>query len=779
MNNKYKRIAETKEQILRRIDVAAVVGRYVALKRAGRELVGLCPFHDEKTPSFSLSPTKGIYHCFGCGAGGDIFTFVQAINGVDFRAAVDILADEVGIRAGTDGPVPTPKPSRRVADRTRKPAVPSGLKMCIPAPNNAPPPPPSLNVAKKGEKEKYLRPSSIYKYTDASGAVIRYIYRFDPTPENGLDKKQFRPVICHRDKSGRLIWQSWRDIPDNRPLYGLEALAENHTAPVLVVSGEKCADAARPKLPEYVVITWSGGDQGIEKTDFSPLKGRDITWWPDNDNVGKKSMRRLSMQLGGQVLDIPPNKYTKGWDCADAVEEGLDLSELISSFKSAIIGGVDGKYPDLSMTAPDGIFTDYSEKGTKLHTITNVTALMNYYGLRVWYDEVTKRLDCSIAGKESKDGDRMNNFRTLVRDKCVLNGIPFIGFNETISYIASEHRRNPVVEWINSRAWDGVHRVQQVIDSVVCDSDMDVKLKDVMMLKWMVSAYAAVSRVDGDTFRTRGMLVFQGKQEVGKTSFVKMLCGEKYGGDERWYGEGGSLNPDSVDNIIRANRFWFYEFAELEKTTKFSMSGLKAFLTNPVNTVRFKYAREETMIWNRTVYAGTVNQMSFLPDMTGNSRFWCMPVVSLNDISDIDMQQVWAEIKRYHDVCVAEGAKYIWWLSPEESAALEKSNERHESPSSAGDLLGECLDWEANKRLWREATCTQLLIDCGIREDATKSLVTAAGIYLHRMGLTARHNGRSRVYFAPPKKFINNGAADESIAVNPLLPQIRQQDVFE
>ena len=61
-----------------------VVSPYVKLERSGTSLKGRCPFHSEKTPSFFVSPDRGSYHCFGCGVGGDMFTFIQEIEGVDF-----------------------------------------------------------------------------------------------------------------------------------------------------------------------------------------------------------------------------------------------------------------------------------------------------------------------------------------------------------------------------------------------------------------------------------------------------------------------------------------------------------------------------------------------------------------------------------------------------------------------------------------------------------------------------------------------------------------------
>ncbi|UKD59205.1 DNA primase [Amycolatopsis sp. FU40] len=93
-------IAEVRER--NRID--EVVGEYVALRRAGGgSLKGLCPFHNEKTPSFNVRPTHGTFHCFGCGEGGDVIKFIQKIDLVSFVEAVERLADRVGIRLTYEG----------------------------------------------------------------------------------------------------------------------------------------------------------------------------------------------------------------------------------------------------------------------------------------------------------------------------------------------------------------------------------------------------------------------------------------------------------------------------------------------------------------------------------------------------------------------------------------------------------------------------------------------------------------------------------------------------
>src|SRR3989344_977751 len=85
------------EQIKERLSIADVVGSYMQLTRAGASLKGICPFHSEKTPSFFVSPARGSYYCFGCQAKGDIFTFVQEFEGLDFVGALRVLASRAGV----------------------------------------------------------------------------------------------------------------------------------------------------------------------------------------------------------------------------------------------------------------------------------------------------------------------------------------------------------------------------------------------------------------------------------------------------------------------------------------------------------------------------------------------------------------------------------------------------------------------------------------------------------------------------------------------------------
>jgi hypothetical protein len=111
----------------------------------------------------------------------------------------------------------------------------------------------------------------------------------------------------------------WKAFQDRRPLYGLNRLAQRPDAPVVVVEGEKTADAAQEHFPEHVAITWPGGTNAVRKADWSILNGRQVVIWPDADEPGRKASRDVAlMARAAGALDVAivqiPETLPRGWD---------------------------------------------------------------------------------------------------------------------------------------------------------------------------------------------------------------------------------------------------------------------------------------------------------------------------------------------------------------------------------------------------------------------------------------------------------------------------------
>ncbi|MGO9418991.1 DUF3631 domain-containing protein, partial [Roseiarcus sp.] len=208
--------------------------------------------------------------------------------------------------------------------------APNGGELVSPVPADAPPPP--TRHVKHGE------PTATSIYRDASGAELCRISRFD-FPDG---RKEFWPLALWRDSKG-LRWR-WKAIPAPRPLYGLDRLASRPDAPVIVCESEKAADAVAKIFADHAAVTSSGGSQAAAKSDWSPLSGRTVTVWPDNDETGANYANEVAAtltKLGCEVSIIEADALVAidgggrgsnfepiGWDAADAISEWSDPAAL-------------------------------------------------------------------------------------------------------------------------------------------------------------------------------------------------------------------------------------------------------------------------------------------------------------------------------------------------------------------------------------------------------------------------------------------------------------------
>ena len=166
----------------------------------------------------------------------------------------------------------------------------------------------------------------MFVYHDAAGHPLGAVARYEFTRHGKRDKAT--PQVTWGSKDGGKTW-GWAlghwNLP--RPLYGLELLTGRPKAPVLVVEGEKTAEAARQLLPRFVVVTWPGGSKAVSCADWRPLAGRDVTCWPDADAPGVAAMeevRALLAPAAQRVRWLDVTGQPDAWDLADALEEGMD-----------------------------------------------------------------------------------------------------------------------------------------------------------------------------------------------------------------------------------------------------------------------------------------------------------------------------------------------------------------------------------------------------------------------------------------------------------------------
>lgn len=180
---------------------------------------------------------------------------------------------------------------------------------------------------------KLGKPSAVWTYTDAAGQLLGYVCRFD-----GHEGKEFRPLTLWRSKSSPPTWR-WTSWPPRRPLYGLTGLTERPFAPVVVTEGEKACDAAARLLRPFVAVTSPNGSKSADKANWSPLRGRSVTVWPDADAAGltfARAVAKCAVEAGATSVAIvaPPQGVAVGWDAADALAAGWDekrAADLISA----------------------------------------------------------------------------------------------------------------------------------------------------------------------------------------------------------------------------------------------------------------------------------------------------------------------------------------------------------------------------------------------------------------------------------------------------------------
>lgn len=262
--------------------------------------------------SISLSgPDTGLWKDHATEEGGDLIGLYRACMGyrgtADFvlslkEIAKDFFNDPIEIERATWQPTPIERIEKNKATLGTKP---------------------------RADMLELGAPVATYRYYDTRGNVIASVVRFEP--DGTRASKTFRP-FCHKTTDGVTKWSP--GAPDLRPLYRLPEISIAST--IVLVEGEGCADALA-KIGIEATTAMQGAHAPIDKTDWSPLAGKTVIIWPDNDpagfDYGKRAAAKLSA-MGCRVLALtPPENAPDKWDAADCVSEGRDAAALISNAK--------------------------------------------------------------------------------------------------------------------------------------------------------------------------------------------------------------------------------------------------------------------------------------------------------------------------------------------------------------------------------------------------------------------------------------------------------------
>ena len=448
-----------------------------------------------------------------------------------------------------------------------------------------------------------------------------------------------------------------------------------------------------------------------------------LAWWCNRDKTRIERLFRQSALFDPEKMERPQGG-----------------ARLIDAEIHNACSFVNGGYDPSAKTPPPIVnyikFDDLDDYGRPKATLDNLSAVMAHHGIEIFYDEIKKTFPLVFSDGRSFSLDNeaeagLGELLSLIEKE----GMPVRHMEQYLCALADANRRNPVKEWITSRQWDKVDRIQPLCDTIQTNLDFPCDLKETFIKKWLLSALVAACHDPFiKKFSTRGVLVLQGEQSIGKTKWLLRLA------PSEWVHDIGSFDPSVKDHLMLALNYWICELGELESTLGRDMGRLKAYLTKQEDVFRLPFARRLSKYARRTVFAASVNKPQFLIDKTGNDRFWIIPIEEIDYQHQIDTQQVFAQLHEDWQ----NGAE--WWLTVDETKHMRKLNSLFLERDEIHDLLATKINWnnyEQDIELGRvtKMTATQILVDrCGLNASSiSKRQANLCSDYLREItGLEAK-----------------------------------------
>ena len=631
------------------------------------------------TGAFTFNPEWNNFHCFACGKSGDIFTLYAEMNNLspisDFPTITDELSKKYHLLSST-----------------------------------------SENTQNYSNSTAWLQlRSHVYLNMNHDKIAVKTIYK-KPDGSKTAQWQRYEGDNLKRGLNGLQM-----------PLYHVYNLTDN-TKPVFIVEGEK--DVETMEKLGYIATTSPNGAGSKWKDEYTKcLKDFDVIILADNDEVGLKHATNIAenvIQTARSVKLVPsPVLYAplqpKG-DISDIVDciGSVKATQLIESVLNSNEYLFTSKPPASSEQQQDNL-----NKKKQMIDYELFAEFIEKQGYSIRYNQITHNFEFFGFDKGESVEHLAENVPTILRDKLkkLYSHVARQDITDYITQYATRHKYNPVLNAIKAVKWDGKDRVGQIYDIFRIPPDTEEGIYSrTFIFKWLKQCVCGLFNDIENPFSLDIILVFQGKQGIGKTRFFEMLAL-----NSKFFGEGICLDPRDKDSIIQATSKWISELGELGSTMKKDMDSVKAFLTKSTDEYRTPYGKASLHYPRMTSFVGTVNDTEFLIDQTGNRRFVTIPlapdlVIDYNtQIKPFDALQLWSQI--YHIVNNEDKAS-CFRLDEDEKRYLEKRNSAFVKPMKAECEVLDILEEQQTQQqgyicTFKEMTVLQFIQQHNLKYDAS------------------------------------------------------------
>lgn len=570
------------------------------------------------------------------------------------------------------------------------------------------------------EHYRHGYPSHVWIYNDAF-KVARY-----DTPSG----KQFAMWTF---VDGRWVPKA----PDKpRPLYNVRDLAVRPNAPVLVVEGEKAAEAAKLIVgDEYTVTTWPNGAAAVHAADWGTLKGRRVVIWPDADEPGKKAAQQIADKLSEmcpEIKIINVDDHSNGWDAADSGFTWADFCAWATprtrAYQAIVVAAtpqamavagvqvnVESENPveltksQYNLCFKLGLASAGKKPVQNMDNVCRVLERHEDYKKNIWYDEFHDKYFTILGGttREWTDDD------TLFMTRYLQQSVGLVRISDDIVYkgirlFARQDIRNEPRDWMGTLVWDNTPRIETFF--IDCAGAPDTEYIRAVSRNFFISMTARVYRPG---CKVDNMIIVEGPQGKLKSTLLSTI-------GNNWHCE-STEQIHSKDFLQAMKGKLIIEFADLSNWPKDDMDILKKTITCRIDRYRPSYGRISQDFPRMSVFAGTTNSSIYLHDETGARRFW--PIKT----RDIDIPRVKSEREQlFAEAVHLFKANASWWEMPESTIAEQ---ELRRQVDVWEDILSEKL------KLSDEVLPLKLAEFLGIpTKDITKSQQMRIGRIMRKIG---------------------------------------------